>query len=172
MAETLTLDQVHSRIAERFGDRVSMGGKGTGEGKDAPEGDAFVVVAADALYEVVQFLRDDPALAFHGLQCISGVCYGAGAKLASVYHLDSYQNGVTVCLHVEFEDRDNPRVHTLTPLYSAADWHEREAFDLLGIIYEGHPNLVRILCAEDWEGHPLRKDYVPPKMYHGIRNDL
>jgi NADH-quinone oxidoreductase subunit C len=165
MAERLTLDQIHGRLRERFGDKVSL------QGADTP-GDTWVLVAAEALFDVVRFLRDDPTLAFNGLQCISGVCYGAGAKLASVYHLDSYANAASVCLHVEFEDRAHPHVASLTPLYSAADWHERETFDLLGIVYDGHPNLVRILCAEDWEGHPLRKDYEPPKVYHGIRNDI
>jgi NADH-quinone oxidoreductase subunit C len=163
MAEKLTLDQVATRLTQRFPGTVARGGEGEA-------GDPWWKVEAGALFDVVKYLRDD--LDFHGLQCISGVCLGAGKPLASVYHLDSYSHGCTICLHVEFPDRDNARVASLTPLFSAADWHEREAYDLLGITYEGHPNLVRILCAEDWVGHPLRKDYVPPKEYHGIRNDL
>ena len=165
MADRLTLDQVHARLQEQFSDKVSLGGV-----EDA--GDTYVVVAASAFFDVAQFLRDDPAMDFNALQCISGVCYGKDKPLASVYHVDSYANGVTVALHVEFEDRDNAHVASLTPLYSAADWHERESYDLLGIIYDGHPNLVRILCAEDWVGHPLRKDYESPKEFHGIRNDI
>ena len=161
----LTHDQVHEKLQAQFGDTLSLGGV-----EDA--GDTFVQVPASALFDVVQWLRDDPAMQFNGLQSISGVCYGADKPLASVYHLDSYLNNLCVALHVEFEDRDNASVASLTPLYSAADWHERESYDLLGIHYEGHPNLVRILCAEDWVGHPLRKDYEPPTEFHGIRNDI
>jgi NADH-quinone oxidoreductase subunit C len=63
-----------------------------------------------------------------------------------------------------------PRIPTLENVYRTADWHERESFDLMGIEFEGHHNLIRILCAEDWEGHPLRKDYVMPEYYHDIPN--
>ncbi len=64
--------------------------------------------------------------------------------------------------------RENPVVDSLTSVWRGANWHEREAFDLVGIQFTGHPNLVRILCAEDWVGHPLRKDYDYPTEYHGI----
>jgi NADH-quinone oxidoreductase subunit C len=66
--------------------------------------------------------------------------------------------------------RDNPRVASVEKVWKTADWHERETFDLLGVTFEGHHNLVRILCAEDWEGHPLRRDYVMPESYRGIKN--
>jgi NADH-quinone oxidoreductase subunit C len=62
-----------------------------------------------------------------------------------------------------------PEVPTLTGLYGSADWHERETYDLVGVHFVGHPDLTRILLAEDWEGHPLRKDYEFPLEYHGIR---
>ena len=62
-----------------------------------------------------------------------------------------------------------PEIPTVTGVWKIADWHERETFDLVGINFVGHPNLVRILCAEDWVGHPLRKDYEFPLEYHGMR---
>ncbi len=65
-------------------------------------------------------------------------------------------------------DRVDPRIATLVPLWNAADWHERECWDMFGVRFEGHPNLRRILCAEDWVGFPLRKDYEYPAEYHGI----
>jgi len=163
----MTQDDVYKRLVAKFGDACEIVAPGEKEA-----GDTWVKVEAGKLFDVVQYLRDDAELKFETLQCLSGICYGKGKEIASVYHLDSYKLGVMVVLHVHFEDRDNCRVASLTPLYSAADWHEREAFDLLGIVYEGHPNLVRILCAEDWEGHPLRKHYEFPTEFHGIRNDI
>ena len=66
--------------------------------------------------------------------------------------------------------RDDASLPSVENVWSAADWHERETFDLVGVVFEGHHKLIRILCAEDWEGHPLRKDYVIPEQYHGIKN--
>ena len=63
-----------------------------------------------------------------------------------------------------------PEVPSVSSVWAIADWHERECYDLVGIHFTGHPNLRRILCPEDWEGHALRKDYEMPLDYHGIRN--
>ena len=68
-----------------------------------------------------------------------------------------------------WDDVPAPRVPSVSGLFPAANWHERECFDLFGVEFTGHPNLTRILCAEDWTGHPLRKDYEFPEEYHGIR---
>jgi len=68
-------------------------------------------------------------------------------------------------------ERADPRIPSVADLWPAAEWHEREAYDMMGIVYEGHENLRRILLPDDWEGFPLRKDYVPPKSYHGLTNE-
>jgi len=92
-----------------------------------------------------------------------------------VYHLQSYslKHRITVKVILPRWKNDEPGelpdVPTVTGVWKIADWHERECYDLSGINFVGHPNLVRILCAEDWVGHPLRKDYEFPLEYHGIR---
>jgi len=65
-------------------------------------------------------------------------------------------------------DREAPKIASLEPLWKGADWHERECYDMFGVVFQGHPNLRRILCPEDWVGWPLRKDYQMPEYYHGI----
>lgn len=116
---------------------------------------------------MAEFLHEDPELRLDWLANLSGVDYVADKKMAVVYDLWSFD------LHHEFAvkvycPRENPHVPSVQDLWRAADWHEREAFDLLGIVFDGHPDLRRILLADDWVGHPLRKDYTFPREYHGI----
>ncbi len=100
------------------------------------------------------------------LQC--GYDEGPGQRLVSVYHLtqvyDDADRPPEVRLKV-FLPREDPRVPTVYWLWKTVDWQERETFDMYGIIFEGHPNLIRILNQEDWVGWPLRKDYVSPAFY-------
>jgi len=116
---------------------------------------------------VMEALRKEPSLAFDYLQLVTAVDWLTHFDV--VYHLWSMSNAHKVAVKITV-DRTNPRLPTVSDLWPAADWHEREQYDLLGVIFEGHPDLRRILCPEDWEGHPLRKDYVQPLEYHGISN--
>ena len=128
-------------------------------------------------HEIALFLRDDPRMGFDWLRCLSGVDHIEDKLLTVVYDLHATQrpdsrggmwtlkSEIAIKLSV---DRDDPRVASVADVWPAADWHEREAYDLLGIIFDGHPDLRRILCCEDWVGHPLRKDYEFPREYHGI----
>jgi len=158
-------------LREKFQDRIL-------EAVDAPVPatkekagvlDPFVRVAPKDLVEVMTFCRDDARLGMDLLACLTAVDYPKDARFQLVYNLRSVRlrHDLTVKVDVPRED---PRVPTLENVYRTADWHERESFDLMGIRFEGHHNLVRILCAEDWEGHPLRKDYVTPEYYHDIPN--
>jgi NADH-quinone oxidoreductase subunit C len=131
--------------------------------------DLYIKVAPDDLVEVATFCRDEPRLRFDMLSCLTAVDYPKENKFQIVYDLDSIPQNHWLTIKVDVP-RNDPRVPTLERVWRTADWHEREAFDLMGIQFEGHHNLVRILCAEDWEGHPLRKDYVMPEYYHGIPN--
>jgi NADH-quinone oxidoreductase subunit C len=121
-------------------------------------GDLSITVQGDAIIEVARFLRDDPELSFNFLEQLCGVDYlGRTPRFEVVYHLLSHKNRRRVCLKVGLPERA-PIVPSLTPLWSTANYQEREAYDMFGIVFEGHPSLDRILMPDDWEGHPLRKD--------------
>ena len=102
--------------------------------------------------------------------------YGVeSGRFGVVYHLASipYQNQLTMKISCENSRdlNDLPTFPSVTSVYRSADWHEREAFDLVGIFFEGHPDLRRILLPDDWQGFPLRKDYKNAEFYKGIRID-
>ena len=148
--------------------------------------DPFVQVEPANLLDVCLFMRDDPRLRFEFLSDISGVDYlepdpkkapkaGFEPHLEAVYHLQSFTHAHRFVLKVilprwkDDKPGELPEVPSVTSLWRAADWHEREVYDLSGVWFTGHPELTRILLAEDWVGHPLRKDYEFPLEYHGIR---
>ena len=158
--------EIARRLQERFGDKVVA--------VELDCADPCCQIDPMAIDEVALHLRDD--LGFNYLRCLSSVDYLDKKKtsddLGVVYHLGNIPDARHLfCLKVRVA-RDEPRVKTVSTIWPSADWHEREAWDMMGIVFEGHPNLTRILCAEDWEGHPLRKDYVSPDFYHGIKNNV
>jgi NADH-quinone oxidoreductase subunit C len=117
-------------------------------------------VSRDNLLAVARLLRDDAQLRFELFSGVSGVNYPAetGAELHAVYHLVSMTFNRRIRVEVGVPDGD-PTLPSLVPVYPAADWHERECFDMFGLVFEGHPALTRILMPDDWPGHPQRKDY-------------
>jgi len=125
----------------------------------------IIKVDADFLLPISTALY---AYGFNYLQCQCGIDLGAGQELVSMYHLvklsDNADKPEEVRVKV-FLPRENPRVPSVYWIWKAVDWQERESFDMFGIIYEGHPNLKRILMPEDWVGFPLRKDYISPDFY-------
>ena len=126
-----------------------------------------IVVPANALREVALQLRDDEALLLDSLMCLSGVDFGDG-NLGAVYHLYSMSltHKLTIRVVVPVE---HPNIQTVERVWRTADWHEREAYDLVGIVFDGHRDLRRILNPYDWEGYPLRKDYEVPEYYNGMK---
>ena len=122
-------------------------------------GELTLHVRRDHLVDLCRTLRDDPALRFELCSSVSGVDYlGTPDRLHSVYHLTSmtYRRRLRMEVSTSVED---PHVPSVTSVYPTADWHEREAYDMVGIVYDGHPALTRILMPDDWEGYPQRKDY-------------
>jgi NADH-quinone oxidoreductase subunit C len=117
-------------------------------------------VSRDHLVAVARLLRDDERLRFELCSSISGVHYpdDAGRELHAVYHLLSMTHNRRIRLEVSVPDSD-PHVPSLVSVYPTADWHERETYDMFGIVFDGHPALTRILMPDDWPGHPQRKDY-------------
>jgi NAD(P)H-quinone oxidoreductase subunit J len=108
------------------------------------------------------------AYGFNYLQCQGAYDLGAGKELVSFYHLIKVADNVTTPEEVRVKvylDREDPRIPSLYWIWKAADWQERESYEMYGIIYEGHPNLKRLLMPEDWVGWPLRKDYISPDFY-------
>ena len=123
-------------------------------------GEITLYLHTEHLVAVCRALRDDPALRFELCSGVSGVDYGAGVatRLHSVYHVTSMTYRRRIRLEVAV-DVDDPHVPSIVAVYPTADWQEREAWDMFGIVYDGHPALTRILMPDDWDGHPQRKDY-------------
>jgi len=166
------------RLKAKFGNKIS--------GSNLQAIDPWIEVTPEALVEVCQYLKTDPDLQFNLLNCISGVDYfepdpkkaakaGFEPHTEVVYHLSSVTKKHSLVLKVmlprlkDDQPGELPEVPSVAGVWRTADWHEREVFDLSGIKFTGHPDLRRILCPEDWEGYPLRKDYEMPLEYHGMR---
>jgi len=117
-------------------------------------------VSRENLMAVGKLLRDDPTLRFELCSGVSGVHYpgDAGRELHAVYHFTSMTYNRRIRVEVSVSDAD-PHIPSLCSVYPALDWHERETFDMFGIVFDGHPALTRILMPDDWPGHPQRKDY-------------
>jgi NADH-quinone oxidoreductase subunit C len=127
-------------------------------GSSELRGQLSVFVRREALLEVARFLRDDQELSYNFLENLCGVDYlGRDPRFEVVYHLLSFKNRHRVCLKVGVPEQ-SPSLPSLTPVWSTANWQEREAFDMFGLDFDGHPSLDRILMPDDWEGYPQRKD--------------
>jgi len=150
---------IHARLTDRFGDAVGAL-EGTGN-------DAAATVEPVRIAEVCRFLRDEPALLFDCLSNLSALDYPDKGVIQVVYNLFSYKHRHEITLKVDVA-RAHPVVKTVERVWPAANWLEREAYDLLGVVFEGHSDLRRILLPDDWIGWPLRKDYVEAPEYHGI----
>ena len=166
------------RLKAKFGDAI--------KGANLEAIDPWIEIAPSGLLGVCEYLRDEPDLRFNMLNCITAVDYfepdpKKAAKtpwephLELVYHLWSMPHKNSLVLKAMLprwkDDVEGqlPEIPSVSGIWKTANWHEREVYDLSGVHFIDHPNLRRILCAEDWIGHPLRKDYEMPEEYQGIR---
>jgi len=146
-----------ARLQERFAERITR--------CDVALAETTVVVSRDSLLEVMRALRDEAVFAFEQLIDLCGVDYlgygettYAGPRFAVVYHLLSVSNNQRLRVKVLLND-ELPRVESVVPIWNCANWYEREAFDLFGILFDGHPDLRRLLTDYGFIGHPFRKDF-------------
>ena len=149
--------------AEEIGRRLPAAGMKAEFKPTTP--DPHLEIAREDLIKVSRMLRDEPDLAFDSLMCLSGLDWPDRYEV--VYNLHSFKHGHKINMKVRCP-KDDAVVPTVSGIWPTAEWHEREAFDLVGVRFEGHPDPRRILLPEDWEGHPLRKDYQPPERWHEI----
>ncbi|MFN8335791.1 MAG: NADH-quinone oxidoreductase subunit C [Cyclobacteriaceae bacterium] len=128
-----------------------------------------VIIPAGSLIKVCTELYQNPATYFDMLSCLTGIDNGPQANTMEVaYNLYSIPFNVSLAVKVILP-RENPVIDSVTSVWRTADWHEREAFDMFGIQFKGHPDLRRILLPADWQGYPLRKDYAHQEYYRNIK---
>jgi len=152
---------IHDALVRRFGEKILSA--------DLEVASPFAVVATEDLVTVAEFCKNDPALAMDNLMCLAGVDYPKEdpPRMEVVYQLYSYTHRHTFALKVHLP-RENPAVPTVEGLFGVANFHERECWDMFGIVFTGHSDMRRILLPDDWEGHPLRKDWEDPEYYNGM----
>jgi NADH-quinone oxidoreductase subunit C len=169
-------EEIHQKLTAKFGDAITALKTGVI--------DPWIEVAPASIVSVCEFLKSDPEMRFESLTDLTGADWletdpkkknPCEPHVEVVYHLISFANKQRCKLKVKLPRWKNgvagqlPELPSVSGVWAVADWHEREAYDLVGIEFTNHPNMRRILCPEDWEGHPLRKDYEFPLEYHGVR---
>jgi NADH/F420H2 dehydrogenase subunit C len=117
-----------------------------------------ITVQPELLYKLMSQLKSNSETKFDYLFCLSGVDWGE--ELGVVYHLESTTHRHIIVVKVQTKDRENPVFDSVYDIWATAEFHEREVFDFFGIKFNNHPNLKRLFLTEDWDGFPLRKDYV------------
>lgn len=171
----MTFEEIKNIVTEKFGAEVVVK-------EDAVSMQPTLTISKEKLAEVCQELHVNPKTYFDYLSCITGIDNGSEkGTMEVIYHLYSIPFNHHFIIKVEIPRNAStqsivsqpsgslPEVLSVTGIWKTANWHEREIFDLLGIKFEGHPDLRRILLPADWEGFPLRKDYKHQDYYHGIK---
>jgi NADH-quinone oxidoreductase subunit C len=173
---SISIEDIHADLKEKFSDMIGELGC-----EPAETGTPFIVVEPEWIRDVCLYLRDEPMYTMNTLNVLSCVDYrklkGADYKdhLGVVYYLSSLQpdgefwRTVNRCSLRVYLPVENPVLPSVSRVWRTADWHEREGYDMFGIVFDGHPDLRRILLPDDWEGYPLRKDYTEPEYYNGMK---
>ena len=143
-------------LVEKFNDKIEF----------LENESVFLVKDIPSWFEIAKFLKSTKELQFDYLMCITAYDSGDSKNFGLAYNFHSTKLNHSVEVRIEFSD--GTEVKSIESLWKAADWHEREAFDMMGIKFSGHPDMKRILLPHDWEGHPLKKDYKVQDYYHGM----
>ncbi len=151
--------EIFEKLKEKFGDDVIAL---ITEETSNP----FITVNSARIFDISLFLRDNNDLQFDYLTLLSGV--DEKDTITVVYHIYSTTKKHWIVLKTSVS-KENCKMPTVERVWRSADWHERETYDMYGVVFEGHHNLIRILLPYDWEGYPLRKDYKEPEEYHGMK---
>ena len=154
----MTTQEIHAKLQAKFGEKIGTLSEGV---------DPACAVDTASIADVCQHLASEPGFEMTSLMCLSST--DDKTNLGVVYNLCSMAHKHKITLKVLLADRENPRLPTVAHIWGTADWHEREAYDMMGIVFEGHPDLRRLLCPDDWEGWPLRKDYKVQEFYRGLK---
>ena len=135
--------------------------------REAQIGDSSITVKAEAIFDVMKFCREGD-MPFNCLQVITGTDMGDWIQVSYMmtnFDIENYRNAI---IHVRIDDKNDPVLDSIVSIYPSAEYQERECFDMMGVKFNNHPDLRRILCPDDWEGFPLRKDYVVQEVYNGM----
>lgn len=165
----MTFGEIKNLLIAKFGEDVILGEEIAGL-------QPALIIQPARIADVCLELRDNSNTYFDFLSSLSGIDYGIEEnKFGVVYHLSSipYKNQLVLKVSQEHDRTTEalPSFPSVSNVWKTAEWHEREAFDLVGIFFENHPDLRRILLPDDWEGYPLRKDYKTAEYYKGIKID-
>jgi NADH-quinone oxidoreductase subunit C len=154
----MTFEEIKSAITAKFSDAVL----------ENPEGEENAIYLDSRSWsKIALFLVSDKDLFFNQLECLTGMDLGSENSLEVRYNFHSMEHRHKVEIRLTV-DRKDPKIPSVEQIWRMADWFEREAYDMYGIVFEGHRDMTRILCPDDWEGWPLRKDYEVQDTYHGI----
>ncbi len=159
------MEYLRDLLIQKFGEAVIISIK-----------DDVVTIPTDLLFPVCKYLYEHDTTYFDSLSCLTAIDNGVEkSAMELIYSLYSIPYNKKLTLKVVFDRKTNdtvlPEVASVSSIWRSADWHEREAFDLMGISFSDHPDLRRILLPSDWQGYPLRKDYQAQEYYHGIKVD-
>jgi NADH-quinone oxidoreductase subunit C len=157
----MTINEIHEKLKAQFGDAVGP--------LSEPKVDPFAVVKGDRIVEIARWLKTTPGIELDFCDDLTALDWPKRNVIEVVYHLFSYKHRHGLILKVE-ADRANPIVPSVQGVWKAANFMEREVYDLFGVTFDGHPDLRRIMLPDDWVGHPLRKDYQEAGGFHGVPN--
>lgn len=165
----MSFEEIQALIVEKFGNEIIIN-------SEANIVQPCLTIETQKIDELCLFLRDNEQTFFDYLSCLTALDNGIKENtLEVIYHLYSIPFEHSLVLKVIVErNKENealPKIPSIIAVWGSANWHEREAYDLLGIEFENHPDLRRILLPADWKGYPLRKDYGTDEKYHGIEID-